>query len=147
MVVGQADKALQRNDLDRLVASLPNADHRVFPGWHCVSASFRDFTAQPLQDKSQVRPGVKPRPQRATVSSSASQCNVTMDVWCRGPRYSGGIVIGRLNQAPPRRLYVNVARDELRFMRFDDDARLDHRLTFNASSKSKSIEPLVIRRG
>lgn len=48
MVVGQADKALQRNDLDRLVASLPNADHRVFPGWHCVSASFRDFTAQPL---------------------------------------------------------------------------------------------------
>ena len=32
MVVGQTDKALHRNDLDRFVASLPNADHRVFPG-------------------------------------------------------------------------------------------------------------------
>lgn len=52
MVVGQADKALHRNDLDRFMASLPNADHRVFPGWRYVPAPFRDFTAKPLQDKS-----------------------------------------------------------------------------------------------
>lgn len=104
-------------------------------GWHYVSASFRDFTGKPLQDKSQVWPGVKPRPQRChrVLHTGYRDGRMTVQHEYRNWSIKLGPVCTSTSLVTSRGLCVSTTTLG--------------GLTINASSKSEPIKPLVIHRG